>query len=430
MYAGRGKWNHRRTWQMLLIGSGLFMTIALFCFVGLAVYLWLPAGLIDNLNPLGDSHASVLNRLNNIGTEMVGIYESVQDEPSRQSAIDKLKSLSLETLDLKRRAARLGEIDDQEYDRLVAQFNKDAALSKERTRTAIANLLARNLRSKELADTAMELAFSIEDVAMTTRIAWKALPIPNSKAEQLAHHKVEIERDIWREFAAVTSLDQYNNLAYRLASFPNRYNRLRDLQIEVSKQSPGIENSVLKYNGISLQVGFQSADLNNKLQARYGTNTAVQAVQDEIEAAKSDLVRVAIESSSRSHAGGATSNGPPQFGVPGFPPGVARTAEEAFAQSLSEFKQRYGSERTVILHIKSELDLNPKFTELLDKVMTGSPPDRGPNPKNGFADKRGNIYTIVFTYNGPVDEILPTIDFGRILSVDRQNREITVDYNK
>lgn len=430
MYAARGKSNRRKDWRQLLMVSGLLLTIALFSFAGIAAYLWLPAGLINSLNPLGDSHSSVLNRLNDIGAEMDGILASVQDESGRDLAIDKLKTLSLETIDLKRRVARLGEIDDQEYDRLVIQFNKDAEASKERMRQAITNLSARNLYSKKLADTRMELAISMQDVAMTTKIAWKALPPPKSKAEQLAHHKIEIERDIWREFLAVTSLDQYNNLPDRLASFPSRYDSLRDLQIEVSKQSPGAENSVFKYNGISFDVSFQLADLSNKLQSQYGSNTALHTVQDEIKAAKSDLVRAGIESSSPSRAGWSTSNGPPQFGTPGFPPGFPPQGVGSSGQSINQPMQRSRAKPTYILRIRSDLNLLSQASDMLDKVISSDRNDHGPNSKIFYAFREGNTTVILFKYNGTVDEVVSRIDFGRILSIDRQKREILVDYNK
>lgn len=75
-----------------MIGIGCVLGVAGLGFAGFAAYRWLPAGAIAKLNPLGDSHASVLRRLSEIASNMVGVLDSIQDESDRPAAFESQKS--------------------------------------------------------------------------------------------------------------------------------------------------------------------------------------------------------------------------------------------------------------------------------------------------------------------------------------------------
>ncbi len=411
-----------------MIGIGCLLGVAGLGLAGFAAYRWLPVGVITKLNPLGDSHGSVLRRLNDIASNMVGVLDSIHDDSGRQAAIGKIQALSSEARELQRRATHLGEIDEQEYNRLASQFNSDAAATKERMRTAVANLRQRNLISDELSGSSIAMALAMDDVGMAIQIGWKSLPVPENKAEELVHDKVGIQRNIWREVAAVTSKDHYDKLPDRLASFPRRYQKLHDLQQEVNKQGPSAENLVTKYSMVSFDVSFQLADLKNKQETLYGSNSAVQAQLDAINQAEAELTRIQTLAHSQPHNAIQMPGGPPGNGFQNGPPGVPRTADEAFSQSLTQFTQRHGAENTVILRINSTVNLQSQAGEIVDKVAAIQANELGIKLKNFFAPRDGNTTTIAFMYKGAVDEVVSRIDFGKVVSVNPNKREIVVDY--
>lgn len=411
-----------------MIGIGCFLGVAGLGLAGFAAYRWLPAGLIGSLNPLGDSHESVLRRLNDIASNMAGVLDSIQDDSGRTEAIGKLQALSNEARDLQHRASHLGEVDEQEFTRLTSQFNSDATATKERLRTSIANLRQRNLLSDELSKLSVDIAIAMEDVGMAIKIGWKKLPAPQNKAEELVRKKVEVRRDIWREFAAVTSKDHYDKLPDRLASIPGRYQQLRDLQQEVNKQGPSTENFVTKYSSVWFDASFQTADLRNKQEVLYGSNPALQAQMDAIKKAESELSGMQMLAQSQQHNGMPMPGGPPPSGFPSDPPPIPKSKEEAFSQSFNQFTQRHGAENTVILRINSSVNLQSQAGDIVDQVTAIQANEFGLKLKNYFANHDGNSTTIVLMYKGTIDDVVSRINFGKVVSFSAQKREIVVDY--
>lgn len=411
-----------------MIGIGCFLSFAGLDFAAFATYRLFPEGAFTNLIPVEDSHKSVLRRLNDIASNSVDVLDSIQDDSDCLEAIGKLQTLANEASELKRRATQLGEIDEEEFNRLASQFNSDRTPTIERLRSAGARLVQRNLYTHELSKSSIAMGLAYEDTVMAFEIGWRSLPAPENKDEELVHDKVEIQRDIWREVVAVTCKDHYDKLPNRLASFPSRYQELHDLQQEVTKQGPTAEKLITKYSKVSSSVSFHLADLKNRYETLYGINSALQEQLDAIKKAKADLMGLQMFAHSQPHNVMPTPSGPPLIGFPTKPTGAFQTTEEAFSQVLTQFAQRHGAENTVILRIYSAVKLRLQVGEIVDKVAANEANKYGGKLKSFSSRRDGYITSIVFMYKGTIDEIVSRIDFGRVVSVDSREREIMVDY--
>ncbi len=191
--------------KIVVAAISIVLGIGLLGGIGYLVVQMLPVGSLAKLNPIGDSPSSVIGGLRDVVNKMATEFESIDDEASRDAAVENLKDLVDQARDLQKRAVRLGTVPEDERVALYQRYRNEIPPVRDRVKAAAKRVRDRNLGNNALMEASVTIGFAIADVGMAIDAGWKALPEPKSKWEELEFEKTKLDRDTWRALLCVTS---------------------------------------------------------------------------------------------------------------------------------------------------------------------------------------------------------------------------------
>jgi hypothetical protein len=402
--------------------------------------MW-PENGFESWTAFGDDPSSVLHDMEDIVLESARQLENVKDEATRSEAVEKLESLAANARELQKRASRLGPISEDERVLLIRQYNDRLSPLKTRLENAAGRLREQNLGSVQLFESSFALALSLSDLRIAMDIAWKELPQPRTKREELEHAKVEIKRDLWRALAVVVDESGYVSLHTPLLDAANRYRDLIPLQREITASNPNAATGRTPYSSILFDIRFQTADKLSQLRETYGEKRQIDEALAALADAENTLTGIEVEASNQNlgppappqtgnmrqlhqqqrkkalNQGGTPSNRNAQDTLLdlGAPEGAAGTGPE---QALQRFVRRMGQENVVILRVSngSGIRPGPLTRELAGRLGT----------RAFFATLPAEDVIISVRYSGELDDVIPHIYWGRVESIDHDRRLLRV----
>lgn len=451
-------------WIPIAIGLTVLAGIVVVVGIGIGVFFLFPSDLLSDLNPLGDSPASIVEGLREVVEETAVQIESIDDVPSRDAAIVQLDKLVDRAKDLQKRAIRLGTVPEAERSALVQRYNREVEPLRDRLKEGAARLRERRLGSDRLFEASFSVAISISDVGTAMEIGWREMPEPENQQEELEYAKANIQRDIWRSTASVTSQADYVALGDELFDAADRYRDLAPLQKSAAHSKSNQSSGISRYFDFTHGFVFQTTEKMIQLQTTYGENQRISEALAAIQNAESQLTGIEIEAENRrilDNMGrpGAprppmpngmtarppqrtvnaqtTGNGQRVIGEPGgaglamspqaggepstmidlgAPDGSEDSTRE---QILQRFVSRHGLQNIVILRVSNASDLRPGVLAqaLLEHLGT----------RAFFATRPSEDAIIAIRFPDEIDEVVKHIDWGTIRSIDSERRLIFVD---